>query len=248
MPSNKRRDPKTRRFAKAKDPNTETISAATAEATPNPTPTNPSPVSDPAQALSRYRALGEIQVRTQEERAIFRAGVFGTVLGTPGRVYRSNSLPDQQTFQPRQSTLPLIISSETSEDTPEHRIKSALTSSTFSIPAIGRPLPQPTVSPLTPPTRAAVAVQPLASPTLQIARITIPSFTIPSAHSDMAPTVTEAGPSTRPNLPEGHHEIEYSKNRYKQDAAAVHVLKAELDEGRFLHLAEALTEGDALVA
>ena len=98
MPSNKRRDPKTGRFVKAKDPNTETISAATAEATPNPTLTNPSPVSDPAQAPSRYRALGEIQVRIQEERAIFRAGVFGTVLGTPGQVYRSNSLPDQQTF------------------------------------------------------------------------------------------------------------------------------------------------------
>jgi hypothetical protein len=84
---------------KAKDPNTKTISATTTEATPNPTLTNLSPVSDPAQAPSRYQALGEIQVRTQEERTIFRAGVFGTVLGTvlstPGQVYRTNSLPDQ---------------------------------------------------------------------------------------------------------------------------------------------------------
>jgi hypothetical protein len=80
---------------KAKDLNTKTISTTTIEATPNPTLTNLSPISDPAQALSRYQALGEIQVRTQEEYTIFRAGVFGTVLSTLGQVYCLNSLPDQ---------------------------------------------------------------------------------------------------------------------------------------------------------
>ena len=42
--------------------------------------------------------------------------------------------------------------------------------------------------------------------------------------------------------------IVYSKNRYKQDAAIISVLKAELDNGGFLHLRDVWRESEAQTA
>jgi hypothetical protein len=204
-----------------------------------PTPIPVQAVLVQAPAPSQYRSLRQVQLRTREEHVIrARAGVF--------RNLTQNT--ESASFQYRQSTPLPFMTSETSEEaSPAHRSSFLAPSSLHT----ACQLPQPVVSPITPPLPSQVLTEGPAvieaSPGPQIVlsiEMALPETRASRSASDPVIQHNHQDASLRPDIT----QITYSKNQYKRDAALIFALDTEIVKGGFRYLEDILTPEDTLSA